>query len=327
MAGPGDAGEGHQRPIAEHQPSLHQSLQIGNGVGVIVQSLPQLRVAQPVQHHDVHSLRPSPQIALAVLVQDVQEGLAILALQAHVRIDASLTGGAAAGVIAVDKGEAQEDRQCRRHVHLRADRVRDAGPDARPDEDQRRPRLHHVQSAVLPKLPAESVRLGVDHDVRGVGAIEQLGDALHRQRVGEMLRLHERPRRVRARVAGPGPRLQLLRQGGQRRRVLAGDGVLTDLLDGPVAVAAVGVEALEADHPPLGPHLVGVVAVGDHQVGLRAAHRVRQQRRDGAVAGLLLVGVQPLSAGPLRPRDALLPCRHRLVLPLSRCPPVCHPLA
>ena len=158
-----------------------------------------------------------------------------------------------------------------------------------------------------PGLAAERVRLRVDDEVGRVRAVEELRDALVRERVACCA--PARRTRVLASMPGKPDAFDAASSSSiveSALAVLVLDRVLADLLDDAILVAAaVGrVEALEADHAARGPDLVRAVAVGDDDVGLRARGGVGEDGVDGAVAGLVLVRVEPLAAQPLRRRRA-----------------------
>lgn len=189
-----------------------------------------------------------------------------------------------------------------RDVDLARWRVGDgAARDAGAGEDEGRAGLDDVEGAVLSRLSAEGVGLGVDGDVGGVGAVEELGDALVGEGVGVVLGLDKGAVGVVVGETGGACGGELIIDGGERLAVLVGDGVFADLLDDAVVVAATagGVEALEADHAALRPDLVGGVAVGDDQVGLGAGLAVGQESDDRAVTGFVLFGVEALAAEAL----------------------------
>ena len=175
-----------------------------------------------------------------------------------------------------------------------------AGADARAREDEGRSGLDDVHCAVLARLSAEGVGLRVHDQVRRVRTVEELGDPLVGERVGELLRLDVGRGRVVCRVAGEARRLQLLLNGGDRRRILTLDRVAAHGLDDVILVAAIcSVRTLEPHHPSLRPHLVGAIAIRGDEIRLVADDVVREKQLDRAVARLLLVVIEALAAGPL----------------------------
>src|SRR5262249_53931326 len=159
-------------------------------------------------------------------------------------------------------------------------RVVQAGADAWTGEGERRPRLHDVERAVLPGLKAEGVALRADDQVGGVGAVEELRDALVRVRVAELRRLDEGAVYVLGRVAGRRGRLQLLGAGGDGRVALIGDRIDADLLDDGEHRLTVAATTLEAHHAACRPDLVGALPAGDDEVDLIGDLSVAQQRED-----------------------------------------------
>ena len=246
VAGPGDRWEVDDRAPVQHGGAGQQAAQVGQALRVARQAVFQLGLVQPVAEEHVQPAR-----LWAPGVQHLVRGAAVLAGEVHVGRDAAFAGHPAGAVGAVDQWEAERGQARRCDVH-RADGQRvTPPPHAGPAEPQWGPRLADVQRPVGAGLGAAGPVLRGDRQVGGVGAVEQLGDALVAEGVALVLGGDEAARRVVGIETARCRRGPLGVDGGQRQRILVSDRVLAEHLQHlePQRPAVVH-QATEPDHAP-----------------------------------------------------------------------------
>ena len=106
----------------------------------------------------------------------------------------------------------------------------------------------------------------------------------------------------------------------QRERVLGLDGIPAHHFDHlEVQPTVIVDQAAEAHHATARPHFVsrtvGVRPPGEQQVDLSPDHWIGEQREDGTIARLVLVGVEPLARESFRSVHAHRAQSTRLLLP------------
>ena len=77
---------------------------------------------------------------------------------------------------------------------------------------------------------------------------------------------------------------------------MIGDGIHAALLDNAITDAPVRPDALKTHHAAGGPHLVGLIAMRDHQVDVIRYLRITEQRENRAIARLFLISIETLTA-------------------------------
>ncbi len=305
VAGPGDRREVDDRATVELRGPLAQAAQVGQRVGVAVEPVEQLGLVQAVEQEHVQ-----PGGRRGVVVDDLVEHPAVLAVEVDVGPDATLARGAPCGVGTVDEREVERRQACGRDVDGAGCQRVLAGSHPPTAEPQRRAGLADVQRAVGAGLAARAPVAGRHGDVRRVRRVEQLGDALVGEGVGLLLGGDEPPCRIVGVEAAGGRSGALGAHRGQGERVLLGHWVGADRLEHLEVQRAVVVdESPEAHHAARRPHLVRSVvgcraAPGEQQIDLRPRDGVGEQGVDGPVARLLLVGVEALAAESFGPVDA-----------------------
>src|SRR4030095_12155887 len=202
-------------------------------------------------------------VSARLLVQDLCEDRAVLALQVHIRGRAALLRRAAAPILSVDEREAHQPTNGWCNIDVARCAVVQTWPDAGAGKCEWGARLHDVERPVLAWLAPERKALRTDDQVGRVRAIEELRDAFVGVRVGDLARLDEGAVHVLGRMSGRGRRRELVGAARHRIATLVGNRVGADLLDDGELGPPVAGAALEAHHPARGPDLIGVVATRD----------------------------------------------------------------
>ncbi len=243
---------------------------------------------QAVEQNHVHAAR-----ALGAVVHDFVERVTVLALEVNF-------GARARRVAARDFRKSGEAGYRWRDVDCARVQLEESTADARTAEYQRRPALHDVERAMLPRLDAVGVALGADDEVGRTRTVEELRDSLVRVRMAQNVRLEERAIGVVGAVAAARGGLELLINSGDDERILISDGVLADLFDHLERQRTVGVgEAFESNHPASRPYFVRVRAPRDHKIDEVGGGSLGQQREDGRVAGIVLMRIESLATAAL----------------------------
>ena len=184
MTRPRDRREGHDGAEPEEGRLGEEKPEVGDRVGLRVEPVKELRVAEPVQDDHVDALRAPHR-----RVEDCTKYVAVLPFQVGRRVPSE-------EVLSGDRRKPHEVAEGRRHVDLPRHLGVAPGTDARSHERERRTRLHHVERPVLTGLDSERIGARAHDEVGGVGAVEERRDPLVCERVGDVLRLEEAAVRV-----------------------------------------------------------------------------------------------------------------------------------
>src|SRR6202050_1418894 len=294
MTRPCNAGEVDRRAVREHRAAGGEMWEVGNRVRIIFQLMDQFRMREAVEKNYVHALR-----ANAVRIENLIQRTTVLALQIN-----SVVGGAAnsVGTNARDfrKSHRTRDRRC--DIDMPRRNVVAPRLYARPEENQWRARLDHIERTMLPGLEAIGISLRTHHQIGAARAIEELRDSFVGERMTQRVRFEKSEVGIFRRMIARGGGAKFIFDSRDGERILIGDRVVADLLDHlKLKIAGFIRITLEANHSARRPHLVRAIAPSRDEVGVISRWRLAEQRRYSSITGLVLIGIQPLTRDTLRP--------------------------